>query len=199
MNRNGVIAILSVIAIIVVGVLISNALKTRGILPGGPMSQTPTPTTMNPNPSTNPVSGRPQVTIKTTKGDIVIELRPDLAPKTVTNYLQKWTSGYCEGKTFHRVEDWVIQGCDPKGDGTGGNSTLPTETSSASFVTGAVGVARKASPKEWSNDSQFFIVKKDSTFLDGDYTYFGQVISGMDVVNKIAEGDKISTTQVLTK
>jgi cyclophilin family peptidyl-prolyl cis-trans isomerase len=149
--------------------------------------------------SPQPITGRPQVTLTTPKGAFTIELRPDLAPKTVANFLDKWNSGYCTGLTFHRVEDWVVQGCDPKGDGTGGKDSLPTETSSEPFTLGSVGVARKPSPKEISNDSQFFIVKKDSTFLNGDYTYFGKVISGMDVVNKLAIGDKIGETIVLAK
>lgn len=151
------------------------------------------------NISPEPITGRPQVEITTPKGKFVIELRPDVAQKTVINYLAKFSSKYCEGKTFHRVEDWVVQGCDPSGDGTGGLSNLPTETSSESFTTGSVGVARKATPKELSNDSQFFIVKKDSTFLDGEYTYFGKVISGMSVVNSLTQGDTILSTTVLTK
>jgi cyclophilin family peptidyl-prolyl cis-trans isomerase len=60
-------------------------------------------------------------------------------------------------------------------------------------------VARKPSPKEISNDSQFFIVKKDSQFLNGEYTLFGRVVSGMDVVNKLSQGDKIGETIVLAK
>lgn len=146
-----------------------------------------------------PISGRPQVELNTAKGKIIFELRPDVAPKTVANYLGKWSRGECNNLTFHRVEDWVVQGCDPKGDGTGGADSLPTETSSESFTTGSLGVARKANPKEISNDSQFFIVKKDSAFLNGEYTYFGKVLSGLDVINKLEIGDKIISTSILTK
>ena len=146
-----------------------------------------------------PISGRPQVEINTAKGKIVLELRPDVAPKTVVNYLGKWSRGECNNLTFYRVEDWVVQGCDPAGDGTGGSSTLPTENSQESFTAGALGVARRAVPADVSNDSQFFIVKKDSTFLDGQYTYFGKVLSGLDVVNSISIGDKIISTTILTK
>lgn len=146
-----------------------------------------------------PISGRPQVEIETAKGKITLELRPDVAPKTVANYLGKWSREECNNLTFHRVEDWVVQGCDPKGDGTGGADSLPTETSTESFTVGSLGVARKANPKEISNDSQFFVVKKDSTFLDGEYTYFGKVISGMNVVNSLSIGDKIISTTILTK
>ena len=146
-----------------------------------------------------PISGRPQVEIDTAKGKIVLELRPDVAPKTVANYLGKWSRGECNNLTFHRVEDWVVQGCDPAGDGTGGNSTLPTENSQESFTAGALGVARRAVPADVSNDSQFFIVKKDSKFLDGQYTYFGKVLSGLDVINSLSIGDKIISTTILTK
>ncbi|MBI5358566.1 peptidylprolyl isomerase [Candidatus Amesbacteria bacterium] len=142
---------------------------------------------------------RPQVKINTSKGDFVIELRPDLAPKTVANFLAKFNSGYCNNLTWHRVEDWVVQGCDPLGNGTGGKSDLATETSSEPFVVGSVGVARKEFPKEYSNDSQFFIIKKDSQFLNNEYTYFGKVISGMDVINKLAIGDLFLDTTTLTK
>ncbi len=159
----------------------------------------PTPMSTTPTISSTPITGKPHVEFTTSKGKFVIEMNPSVAPKTVANYLDKWTTGYCEGLTFHRVEDWVVQGCDPLGNGTGGNSTLPTETSQESFTVGSVGVARKAFPKEISNDSQFFIVKTDATFLNGDYTWFGKVISGMDVVNKIAVGDKILKTSRVDK
>jgi cyclophilin family peptidyl-prolyl cis-trans isomerase len=167
------------------------------ILSRGSMNQTTTTPT---NPVTpQPITGNPQVTLTTSKGAFTIELYPNIAPKTVANFLAKWNSGYCNGLTFHRVEDWVVQGCDPKGDGTGGGDTLPTEASSEPFTIGSVGVARKPSPKEISNDSQFFIVKKDSQFLNGEYTLFGRVVSGMDVVNKLSQGDKIGETIVLAK
>jgi peptidyl-prolyl cis-trans isomerase B (cyclophilin B) len=185
-----------IVALIIGGVALSRYMRNRNLPDGDMNTQNPTPTSQVP-PSV--IQGRPQVTLNTSKGNIVIELRPDVAPRTVTNFLDKFTSGYCEDKTFHRVEDWVIQGCDPLGNGTGGNTTLPTETSSESFTIGAVGVARKMEPRDLSNDSQFFIVKKDSVFLDGEYTYFGRVVSGMDVVNRIAIGDKIVSSTVLSK
>lgn len=197
MNRNAVVAGIFLIILIIGGLLLYKS-KNNQNLQTGPMT-TPTPAEVLGETTQAPIPGRPQVTIKTPKGDIVIELRPDLAPKTVANFLAKFNSGYCDNLTFHRVEDWVIQGCDPAGNGTGGKTSLPTETSSAPFTAGAVGVARMATPKELSNDSQFFITKTDSTFLNGEYTYFGQVVSGMDVVNQIAVGDKIISTTVLSK
>ena len=133
-------------------------------------------------------------TIKTTKGEITMTLFPDVAPKTVSNFATKAMSGYYNGLTFHRVEDWVLQGGDPKGDGTGGGD-MPTEFNDKPFSPGAVGVARKGDPKV-QNDSQFFIVKTDATWLNGQYTNFGMVTSGMDVVNKMEIGDKILSITV---
>jgi|SRR3989338_1161142 len=135
--------------------------------------------------------------IKTDKGDIVLDLYPKAAPKTVENFVAKAKSGYFDGLKFHRVEDWVIQGGDPLSSdpakeqlwGTGGGD-IETELSDLPFVEGALGVAR-GQDINISNDSQFFIVKRDSQFLDNKYTLFGQVTSGMDVVNQIEKGDKI--------
>jgi peptidyl-prolyl cis-trans isomerase B (cyclophilin B) len=127
--------------------------------------------------------------IKTSKGDITVELYAKDAPKTVANFAKKSSSGFYDGLTFHRVEDWVIQGGDPKGDGTGGGQ-MPTELNDHEFVTGSLGVAR-GSDINVSNDSQFFITKEDASWLNGQYTNFGQVTDGMDVVNKIEIGDKI--------
>jgi peptidyl-prolyl cis-trans isomerase B (cyclophilin B) len=128
-------------------------------------------------------------TIKTTKGNIEVYLSGHDAPRTVKNFLEKAHSGYYKNLTFHRVEDWVVQGGDPKGDGTGGG-LMQTELNSLEFVTGSLGVAR-GSNINVSNDSQFFIVKKDSPHLTQQYTNFGIVTKGMDVVNKIQAGDKI--------
>ena len=128
-------------------------------------------------------------TIKTSKGDIVLTLDGKDAPNTVQNFITKAKSGFYNGLIFHRVEDWVIQGGDPKGDGTGGG-TIPTELNQLPFTTGSLGVARGADIKV-SNDSQFFITKSDASWLNGQYTNFGQVQSGMDIVNKIQIGDKI--------
>lgn len=196
MNK-GYLITLIVILLVVAGFIIYKA-KQKINLPIGKVTQTQeiagqSATMQNPN------LGKPQVKISTSKGDFVIELRPDVAPKTVANYLAKFSTGFCQNLTWHRVEDWVVQGCDPKGDGTGGESNLPTETSNESFLVGGVGVARKASPKEYSNDSQLFIVKKNSQFLDGEYTYFGKVIEGMNIVNSLQVGDKIISTTILSK
>ena len=130
-----------------------------------------------------------KATIKTSKGDIVVELYPEEAPRTVANFSKKGSTGYYENLIFHRVEDWVVQGGDPDGNGTGGGK-MSTELNEVSFVTGSLGVARGGDIKV-SNDSQFFICTKDCDWLDGQYTNFGKVTEGMDIVNSIAIGDKI--------
>ena len=127
-------------------------------------------------------------------GSFTIALRSDKAAKTVANFVAKATAGFYDGKTFHRVEDWVVQGGDPKGTGTGGER-VPSEYNDLSFKLGAVGIARGQDPA-FNNDSQFFVVKKDSTFLDKQYTNFGQVTAGMDVVAGVKIGDKIKTIKI---
>lgn len=133
--------------------------------------------------------------LKTTKGTITISLVVKDAPNAINNFMSKAKSGYYNGRTFHRVEDWVIQGGDPKGDGTGGGAFV-SELNAKPFITGAVGFAASSAMQvgqgqRVSNDSQFFIVKQDSDHLSGQYTNFGTVTEGTDVVNKIRIGDKI--------
>jgi len=96
--------------------------------------------------------------------------------------------------TFHRVEDWVVQGGDPKGTGTGGER-VPSEYNDLAFKTGAFGIAR-GQDAAFNNDSQFFVVKRDSDFLNKQYTNFGQLTSGKDVVDGVKVGDKIKTIRV---
>ncbi len=127
--------------------------------------------------------------IKTSKGEIKLVLYGEDAPYTVANFIRKAKDGFYNGLIFHRVEDWVIQGGDPKGDGTGGGS-IPVEFNSHSFTQGALGSASRGD-NVTQNDSQFFITKSDATYLDGKYTNFGYVTEGMDVVNQIQIGDKI--------
>lgn len=127
--------------------------------------------------------------IKTSKGDISLELYPDDAPNTVANFAGKAKSGFYNNLIFHRVEDWVIQGGDPLGSGTGGGN-MPVEFNNKPFVVGSVGIASRGDGKV-QNDSQFFIVKTDAQFLNGKYTNFGIVTKGMDVVSQIEISDKI--------
>ncbi|OGD63762.1 hypothetical protein A2160_03375 [Candidatus Beckwithbacteria bacterium RBG_13_42_9] len=129
------------------------------------------------------------VQLVTSKGAITLQLFSDKAPNTVNNFLTKAQSGFYKGLTFHRVENWVVQGGDPSGNGSGGG-TMPTELNDEPFGVGSLGVARGQDIKV-SNDAQFFICTKDCNWLTKQYTNFGKVTSGMDVVNQIAVGDKI--------
>lgn len=95
---------------------------------------------------------------------------------------------------FHRVEDWAIQGGNPDGNGTGGGK-MATELNSKPFVVGSLGVARGGDINVF-NDAQFFITKTDASWLNGQYTNFGIVTGGMDVVSKIEIGDKILDIQL---
>jgi peptidyl-prolyl cis-trans isomerase B (cyclophilin B) len=137
----------------------------------------------------NAVINATQATINTSKGAIKIKLYPQETPNTVQNFLRKAQANYYQNLIFHRVEDWVIQGGDPLGKGTGGGS-MPTELSQTPFKEGSVGVARGGDIKV-SNDSQFFICTKDCSWLTGQYTNFGEVTEGMDIVKQIQIGDKI--------
>ncbi|MBU1085441.1 MAG: peptidylprolyl isomerase [Candidatus Beckwithbacteria bacterium] len=127
--------------------------------------------------------------VKLAEGEVKIKLYKQEAPNTVLNFLGKATTGYYEGLNFHRVEDWVVQGGDPLGNGTGGGK-MPTELNKVEFKRGSVGVARGGDIKV-SNDSQFFICTTDCGFLTGQYTNFGEVVSGMELVDKVKIGDKI--------
>src|SRR5690349_112900 len=131
-----------------------------------------------------------KMTVDTDRGQIVIQLHDDPSVKqTVAHFEERANAGAFDGLTFHRVEGWVIQGGDPTGSGSGGGK-IASEYNQTRFRTGAVGIAR-GPDRRLNSDCQWFIVKRDSDFLNGDYTNVGQVTQGMDVVNKIAIGDKM--------
>lgn len=130
--------------------------------------------------------------IETNLGTIVFKLLPDLAPETVRNFETLSRNGFYNGTLFHRViPGFMIQGGDPNTKtgnkstwGTGGpGHTIKAEFSSRSHHRGIVSMARSQDPN--SAGSQFFIVTTDSTFLDRQYTVFGEVIEGMDIADKI--------------
>jgi peptidyl-prolyl cis-trans isomerase B (cyclophilin B) len=130
-------------------------------------------------------------------GDIVIEFYPADAPKTVDNFVKLAKKGFYDGVVFHRREEnFVIQGGDPKGNGTGGPGyTIPAEFNKQKHVRGAVAMARTQDPN--SAGSQFYICLAPANFLDGQYTVFGIVTKGMDVVDKVKVGDKMKTVKIV--
>lgn len=144
--------------------------------------------------------GMPTARIVTAKGDIVVQLRPDAAPQHVENFIQLSQSGFYDGLTFHRVEPgFVIQGGDPNGDGTGGPGyTIPAEIE-LPHSEGAFAAARRGdsvNPERESSGSQFYITLAPQPALDGQYTVYGYVAEGMDVVRSIEVGDTIETIEI---
>ena len=143
------------------------------------------------------------LTLETTKGRIVIELLPELAPQHVERIKMLAREKFYDGIVFHRVIDSFMAqtGC-PQGTGTGGSSypDLPAEFNKETHVRGVCSMARSSAPN--SANSQFFICFCDATFLDGQYTAWGKVTEGMDHVDEIKRGepvqdpDKIVTMRV---
>ncbi|MBL6957502.1 MAG: peptidylprolyl isomerase [Rhodospirillales bacterium] len=124
-------------------------------------------------------------------GRVVIDLRPDLAPRHVARIKELVRQGFYDGLTFHRViSGFMAQGGDPRGDGTGGSGVnLPAEFSNEKHKRGTLSMARSRDPN--SADSQFFIVlsRKNAKHLDGQYTIWGQVAEGMKYVGMLKKGD----------
>ena len=138
--------------------------------------------------------------IETDKGPIKAELYTDKAPITTKNFIDLANSGFYNGLIFHRVEPgFVVQGGDPKGDGTGGSGKIiPLEISQElKHIRGALGMARSQNPD--SASSQFYITLAETPFLDGNYAVFGKVIQGMDVVEKIKVGNKMNKVYISDK
>jgi len=123
-------------------------------------------------------------------GRVVIELRPDLAPNHVARIKELARQGFYDGIVFHRViPGFMAQTGDPTGTGSGGSGQkLKAEFSREPHVRGTVSMARTPDPD--SADSQFFICFADATFLDGQYTVWGQVVEGMEFVDRITKGDE---------
>jgi peptidylprolyl isomerase len=141
------------------------------------------------------------IVIDTTKGRIVVKLRPDLAPQHAERIKQLARDGYYNNVPFHRVIDgFMAQTGDGKNfDGTGGSKypNLKAEFSNVPFKRGIVGMARAGSPD--SANSQFFIMYADGSFLNGKYTVIGEVVSGMDVVDKLKRGEPVPDPDKMVK
>lgn len=129
--------------------------------------------------------------IRTVHGNIVFKFYPKEAPHTVSRIITLIEDGFYNGLTFHRVvPNFVIQGGDPQGTGTGGSGqNLRAEFSELQHVRGTVAMARAQDIH--SADSQFYIALNTLPHLDGQYTIFGQVIEGLDILDKVSVGDKI--------
>jgi len=130
--------------------------------------------------------------LETTKGPVVIELRPDLAPNHVAHIKKLVREGFYDGVVFHRVIDgFMAQGGDPTGTGMGGSKypNLKQEFNAEPHVRGTLSMARSQSPD--SANSQFFIVFDDASFLDRQYTVWGKVLEGMDNVDKFKRGEPV--------
>ena len=153
---------------------------------------TPPPTVIDP-------SKKYTATVHTTRGDFVISfVDPKIAPQTVNNFVYLSQNHFYDGLTFHRVEPgFVVQGGDPLGNGTGGPAyKLPNESNPSKWPRGTAGMASSAAGV---SGSQFFITIGDAPFLDnpaGVYNHFGQVTSGMDVLDKIKVGDTMSSVDI---
>lgn len=154
--------------------------------------------------ATNLAKGKHTVMLRTSKGDITLELDADMAPKTVTNFLVHAESGYYDNLTFHRViPGFMIQGGDPNGMGTGGESIYgdtfedeidPSHPAYATYKTGTLAMANRGPD---TNGSQFFIMDAD-TPLPPSYTIFGRVTKGQDVVAAIARVERDGRDKPLT-
>ena len=181
------------------------------LISGCTTKESTTNTNMNlntiPTPSEETVLGsktevniNPVVSLKTKDGEILIKLYQDKAPNTVANFIKKANDGFYNGLTFHRVEqDFVAQGGDPLGNGTGGGD-IKSEINDIPFVRGTIGLAR-ANNINISNDSQFFIclTTQKCQGLTSLYVNFGEVISGLEVLDMIQQGDKILEITTKTK
>lgn len=149
----------------------------------------------------------PYVVLNTSKGTIVMRIYTGMAPRTASNFLDLVSRGFYNGLSFHRVENWVIQGGDPNGNGTG--LFVDPETGQVRYLPleaspylhhnapGVVAMAHSRSPN--SGSCQFYITKKASPALDGSYSIFGGVVRGMDVVYNIQIGDRIISAEIVNR
>lgn len=166
-----------------------------------------TPTTIGNAKTATPAAETPKIdpekvvaVIEMKKGGkIVFEFYPKDAPMTVDNFIKLANKGFYDGLKFHRViPGFMAQGGDPLGDGTGGPGyTIKDEFNSRKHIAGTVAMARTMAPN--SAGSQFYICFEPQPHLDGQYTVFGQVIEGMDVVNQIQQGDVMKKVYIIEK
>ena len=220
MSFNKILTALIVIVILIGGFFYLQSTKVNAPTNDGNNSTQPPPPSMTPTPAPSPTpdpsptpatSDKPVATIETSLGTFQVTLEAKAAPKTVENFVSLSKDGFYNNLTFHRIvkQDGfhLIQGGDPKGDGTGGPGyTVPAEIG-LKHTKGAIATARtgdSVNPNRESSGSQFYITEEDIPFLDGQYTVFGYVTSGMDVVLKIGQvatdaSDKPITPVIIKK
>ncbi len=151
----------------------------------------------SPPPMQIDVSKTYRVTMETTRGTIELDLYPQHAPLTVNNFVFLVREGFYDGLTFHRViKDFVIQGGDPTGRGSGGPGYRFRDEVIGNPLTHEAGVISMANAGPNTNGSQFFITHTPQPHLNGRHTVFGRVVNGMDVVHAIQQGDKMTKVTV---
>ncbi len=143
------------------------------------------------------LTGKEKAVIETNKGTFVIKFFPEDAPNTVKNFIRLAEAGFYDGLYFHRYEpDFVIQGGDPLGNGSGdAGYKIKAEFNKRKHLTGTVGMARGEDPN--SASCQFYITLSPQPHLDGKYTVFGRVVKGMDVVRKLRAGDWMKKVRIV--
>ena len=182
-GSNTLLWIVGVVGVVAIVVVLAYA---GGFIGGGGKTLAPPNATPLANPPAAPAGDGTTATITTDLGTIVIELYTDSAPVATQNFINLADAGYYDGVVFHRlVPDFMIQGGDPEGTGRGGPGyMIRDEPIVGDYNRGVVAMARTAAPN--SQGSQFFIIVKDSPFLEGGgYTIFGNVVSGMEVVDQL--------------
>lgn len=138
-----------------------------------------------------------QAVISTNRGEIRIDLHPEDAPYTVANFVNLAQRGFYDGLTFHRViPDFMIQGGDPAGTGTGGPGYKFKDEFSSKRKHAGPGILSMANAGPGTNGSQFFITHKATPWLDNNHTVFGQVTAGQEVVDSIVQGDRMTKVTI---
>ncbi len=138
-----------------------------------------------------------KATIETARGNIVIELAPQYAPKTVNNFVFLTRQGFYDGIVFHRViSNFMVQGGDPTGTGSGGPGYKFEDETRGNPLKHETGVLSMANSGPATNGSQFFITHSPQSHLDGKHTVFGKVVEGQDVVDAIRQGDKMDKVTI---
>jgi peptidyl-prolyl cis-trans isomerase B (cyclophilin B) len=190
MQTNKILIILAAV-VVLVGAIVTLFMTGVIKMPSQDSNSAQAPKSYNsPIPMIIDVNKKYTATIKTAKGDLVLELYPKDAPVTVNNFVSLAKKGFYNGVTFHRViPGFMAQGGDPTGTGAGGPGyKFQDEFSQRTNVTGALSMANSG-PN--TNGSQFFICYAPQPHLNGKHTVFGQLTQGMDVLTKLVNGDKM--------